>query len=168
MQGLLGIAEQDVNVVALIDRVNVDTILLDVPASHPEKNVTVVSRKKRIHLCRTLWQVCCTMPLALTPIVKLFWRWKGHGAGYLPNIHRKQLQAVVASGDSKVVLTVSNGGSIPLPAGGPICQRAGPILPAGCPILPAGGPILPAGGSILPANHMPISTFGLGKARGDE
>ncbi len=76
VQGLLGIAEQDVNVVALIDRVNVDTILLDVPASHPE-NVNVVSRWKQDMTAPTLWQVCCTMPLSLTPMPKLFWRWKG-------------------------------------------------------------------------------------------
>jgi hypothetical protein len=49
----------------------------------------------------------------------------------------------------------------------PALPIGAPILPIGAPILPIGAPILPIGAPILPMNHMPISTWGMGKALKD-
>jgi hypothetical protein len=159
-ENLLKVAEQDVHVLALIDRAGDDTLLVRIPAGQPDA-VRVESR----------WKQDMSSPNTLAGLLHEAWLWQpdaaivlameGHGAGYLPEIDRRKLSMLNITDNGKVVWRIGVTDESPaLPIGAP-------ILPIGAPILPIGAPILPIGAPILPMNHMPISTYGLGKALRD-
>ncbi|BCX05208.1 MAG: hypothetical protein KatS3mg053_3146 [Candidatus Roseilinea sp.] len=159
MQNLLGVAACGVHVVALVDRVNSDTYLIQIPAARPA-DLQVTSR----------WKLDMASPRTLAgllryaseqyPTADLVLSLEGHGAGFLPDIDRAQLSVHNLTDDGKNVWLIRQQGSVPLPQGSP-------ILPEGSPILPQGSPILPQGSPILPAGQMPMSTYGLGRALKD-
>ena len=143
VQSLLQVAGAGVHVVALIDRVGDDTWLLDIPGGQPAA-MKLVSRWKQDmssprNLAGFLEEAHRRYPAA--PLVLAL---EGHGAGYLPEIDRRQLTPSNVTEGGKFEWQYSD-------------KEAAPILPAGFPILPAGFPI-------LPVNHMPMSTYGLGLA----
>lgn len=159
-ENLLQVAEQGAHVLALIDRAGHDTLLVRIPAGQPDA-VTVESR----------WKQDMSAPNTLAGLLHEAWRWQpesaivlameGHGAGYLPEIDRRKLSMLNITDNGKVVWKIGVTNESPaLPLGSP-------ILPLGSPILPLGSPILPLGSPILPMNHMPISTWGMGKALRD-
>ncbi|TXC66661.1 hypothetical protein FSC37_15120 [Piscinibacter aquaticus] len=85
---------------------------------------------------------------------------EGHGAGYLPEIDRRQLTlASMTDGDPKDFEW-----RLDASGGAPVLPGGSPLLPGGSPLLPGGSPLLPGGSPLLPANHMPMSTWGLGAA----
>ena len=149
VRGMLKVAEAGVNVVALIDLVDDDTYLVDVPAGKPA-DMSVVSRWKQqmdspITLSRFLQYVNDThRPKSLLLALE------GHGAGFLPEIDHSKLTVDNLTRD-QVTWHV-----------GP--DSTSPVLPTGGPLLPTGGPLLPTGGPLLPVNHMPLSTWALGDA----
>lgn len=159
-ENLLKVAEQGAHVLALIDRAGHDTMLVRIPAGQPDA-VTVESR----------WKQDMSSPNTLMGLLHEAWLWQpdsalvlameGHGAGYLPEIDRRKLSMLNITDNGKVVWKIGITNESPtLPLGSP-------ILPLGSPILPLGSPILPLGSPILPMNHMPISTWGMGKALKD-
>jgi hypothetical protein len=158
-ENLLKVAEQNVHVLALIDRAGHDTMLVRIPAGQPD-DVTVQSR----------WKQDMSSPNTLAGLLHEAWLWhddsaivltmEGHGAGYLPEIDRRKLTMNYLTNGGNSFWVVRQEGSVPLPQGSP-------ILPQGSPILPQGSPILPQGSPILPMNHMPISTHGMGEALKD-
>lgn len=160
-QHLLQVAEMGVHVLALIDRAGADTMLVRIPAGQPDA-VNVESR----------WKLNLSAPNTLTGLLHEAWLWhfdsaivlavEGHGAGYLPEIDRRQLSMANITNNGQAIwqigVTTQENPALPL---------GSPILPLGSPILPLGSPILPLGSPILPVNHMPLSTYGIGKALKD-
>ncbi len=160
LENLLKVAELGAHVLALIDRVGRDTVLVRILAGQPE-SITVVTR----------WKQDMSASNTLAGLLHEAWLWhpesaivlamEGHGAGYLPEIDRRKLSMANITDNGRVVWKIGVTDDSPaLPLGSP-------ILPLGSPILPLGSPILPLGSPILPMNHMPISTFGMGKALKD-
>lgn len=150
VQSLVQVAATGVHVVALIDRVGDDTWLLDIPGGQPAA-MKLVSRWKQDmssprNLAGFLEEAHRRYPAA--PLVLAL---EGHGAGYLPEIDRRQLTPSNVTEGGKYEWQYSD-------------KEAAPVLPGGYPILPGGYPILPGGYPILPVNHLPMSTYGLGLA----
>ena len=143
------VALAGVHVVALVDRVDDFTWLIEIAAGTTE--VVKTSRwKQDMSSARNLagflvhaWQrhPKSTMVLAL----------EGHGAGYLPEIDRRQQTPMRVTDGGKFEWHFSD-------------TDAAPVLPGGFPVLPGGFPVLPGGFPVLPVNHMPVSTWGIGQA----
>lgn len=142
------VAAAGTNVCALIDRVDDDTWLVEIPALKAKQ---FTSR----------WKQDMSSPRTLAGLLKyaagrypgtaLVLALEGHGAGYLPELDISKLN----------VERLTDGGAL-----GPIVwqidrQKGAPLLPKGAPVLPMGSPLLPMGSPLLPVNHYPISTWGL-------
>lgn len=157
-QGLLKVAAQGIHVAALIDRAGDDTWLLEIEAGKPAE-ATLSSRWKQdmaapANLAGFLQHAHQSRPTSAIVLAL-----EGHGAGYLPEIDRRQLTLATMTGSNPKFewRLDSNGGAPVLPGGSP-------LLPGGSPLLPGGSPLLPGGSPLLPTNHMPLSTWGLGAA----
>ncbi len=149
-QSLLKVAEHGVNVVALIDLVQSDTILVTMPAHRPEHARQVSRWKQDMSAPHTLAGLLHHAHLK-HPTSSIVLALEGHGAGYLPEIDRRLVTAMNVTENGRFEWKVTNGASVPEFADG------SPVLPMGCPTLPMGCPT-------LPVNHMPLSTWGIGDA----
>lgn len=146
---LADVARCGVHVVALIDRTDDDTWLVEIPAHATTPQV--VSRWKHD---MASWRSLSGLLVHASqryPGAALVLALEGHGAGYLPEIDRRRLTPARVTDDGRFEWHFSD-------------TDAAPVLPGGYPILPGGYPILPGGYPILPANAMPLSTWGLGQA----
>ncbi|MEW6704857.1 MAG: clostripain-related cysteine peptidase [Pseudomonadota bacterium] len=152
-KSLLQVCECGVHVSALIDLAGDDTYLVDLPAGQPAA-VKVISRWKQDMSAPATLAGFLRHAQATWPSSALVLALEGHGAGFLPDIDRRQLSTQ----------NVTAGGTIEWRMSG---DHASPVLPMGSPLLPMGSPLLPMGSPLLPANHMPISTAGLGIALKD-
>lgn len=150
VQNLLQVAASGIHVVALIDREADDTHLLQVPAGSAS-DIRVVSRWKQDMASPNTLSGFLQHAARLHPGASLVLALEGHGAGFLPDIDRRQLTPQKVTEDGRFEWHIDDAQSLP-------------VLPAGFPLLPAGFPLLPAGFPLLPANHMPMSTFGIGAA----
>ena len=158
-QGLLKVAASGAHVAALVDLAKDDTYLVEIEARKPA-DVKVTSRWKQDmaspnNLAGFLRHAHHSHPTSAIVLAL-----EGHGAGYLPEIDRRQLstRTLTRSGNVDFEWRLdANGGAPVLPGGSP-------LLPGGSPLLPGGSPLLPGGSPLLPANHMPMSTWGLGAA----
>jgi len=150
---LVEVAATGVHVVALIDRVGAESMLVEIEAGQPASARTSTRWKQDMNspntLAGLLHHAHTTRPNASVVLAL-----EGHGAGYLPEIDRRQL--------TQANLTQVAGQPVEWRISPP--DSGAPVLPMGAPILPMGAPILPMGAPILPANHMPLSTWGLGQA----
>lgn len=157
-QGLLKVAAQGIHVAALIDRAQDDTWLVEIEAGKPAE-AKITSRWKQDMAAPANLAGFLRHAHQRRPEAAIVLALEGHGAGYLPEIDRRQLSLanLTDGGNFEWRLSASDGGAPILPAGSP-------LLPAGSPLLPAGSPLLPAGSPLLPTNHMPMSTWGLGAA----
>lgn len=151
-RALIDVAEQGVHVVALIDRAQHDTVLLQIQGGKPASAQTVTRWKQDMSSPHTLAGLLELAHLT-HPDAALVLTLEGHGAGYLPEIDRRR---------------ITQGGITQLRGQGVEwrinADSASPVLPSGSPILPSGSPILPSGSPILPASQMPLSTWGTGHA----
>lgn len=159
-QGLVKVAAQGVHVAALIDRAADDTWLVEIEAGQPD-SVKVTSRWKQDmesprNLAGFLRHAHQNHPTAAIVLAL-----EGHGAGYLPEIDRRQLSLANLTDDGRITWRL---GAPTLPTGSPLLPTGSPLLPTGSPLLPTGSPLLPTGSPLLPVNHMPMSTWGLGAA----
>ncbi len=154
-QGLLKVAALGIHVAALIDRVGDDTWLVEIEAGQPAE-AKITSRWKQdmaapANLAGFLRHVHQRHPNSAIVLSM-----EGHGAGYLPEIDRRQLS----------LSNLTNNGQfewrLGAAAGAPVLPTGSPLLPTGSPLLPTGSPLLPTGSPLLPSNHMPLSTWGLG------
>ena len=157
VQGLLKVAESGVHVVALVDRVDDDTWLVEIDAGKPA-GMAVTSRWKQDmghprNLAGFLRHAHRRHPGAAIVLAL-----EGHGAGFLPEIDRTQLSAATLTDNGKFEWRFN------ATSGAPVLPGGSPLLPGGSPLLPGGSPLLPGGSPLLPANHMPLSTWGLGAA----
>jgi hypothetical protein len=145
------VAADGCNVVALLDRVDDDSWLLEIAAGAARK---LTSR----------WKLDMQSPRTLAGLLRhaakrfkstaLVLSLEGHGAGYVPELDVSQLDAehVTDGGDAGQVVWEIEG------------RKGAPVLPMGSPLLPMGSPLLPMGSPLLPSNHYPLSTWGLARA----
>jgi hypothetical protein len=150
VQNLLKVATSGANVMALIDRHDDDTYLIQIPAYKPD-DVQVTSR----------WKQDMTSPNNLSGFLQYASRayagssvvlgLEGHGAGFLPDIDGSQLTQRNVTDNGKFEWHIEGAKGVP-------------VLPGGAPLLTMGYPLLPMGYPLLPVNHMPLSTYGLGAA----
>lgn len=143
VKGLLKVAESGVHVVALVDRVDDDTWLIEIDAGKPA-GMVVTSRWKQDmgqyrNLAGFLRHAHQRHPTSAVVLAL-----EGHGAGFLPEIDRTQLSAATLTDNGRFEWRFNSS--------------------SGAPVLPGGSPLLPGGSPLLPANHMPLSTWGLGAA----
>ena len=156
MKHLLQVAEQGVGVVALIDRVDTDTCLVEIPAGAPGR-LQIHSRwKQNMASPRTLAGLL-RHAHGFDPGAALVLALEGHGAGYLPDIDRRQLTQAHLTQNGKVAWRIEQDRSTTEPSGAP-------PLPGTAPLLPGTAPLLPGTAPLLPVNHRPMSTYGIGAA----
>jgi hypothetical protein len=149
LTALRQVALAGTHVVALVDRVDDDTWLVEIEAG--SSVVTTTSRWKQDMSSPRNLAGFLTYAHQRHPRATLVLALEGHGAGYLPEIDRRQLTPRRVTDGGKFEWHFSD-------------SDAAPVLPGGFPILPGGFPILPGGFPILPTNFMPMSTWGIGRA----
>lgn len=151
-RALVDVAAQGVHVVALIDRVQQDTMLVEITGRKPAGARTTSCWKQDMASPHTLAGLLRRAHES-HPGAALVLALEGHGAGYLPEIDFRQLTAhnLTHFGSEGITWQLRPDGQAP-------------VLPMGSPILPMGSPILPMGSPILGAGTMPMSTWGLGQA----
>jgi hypothetical protein len=160
---LVDVAEQGAHVVALIDRVQQNTALVQIRGGKPA-SVETTSRWKQDMASPLTLAGLLQLAHQLHPNAAVVLAMEGHGAGYLPELDRRHItqssvtQVNTTDGKQQV------GWLLNADSASPVLPSGSPILPSGSPILPSGSPILPSGSPILPSNHMPLSTWGLGHA----
>lgn len=156
-QGLLKVAASGVHVAALVDLAGDDSYLIEIDAGRPA-DVQVSSRWKQDMASPNNLAGFLRHAHRRHPTAAMVLALEGHGAGYLPEIDRRQLSTRTLTENGRFEWRIN------ADAGAPILPAGSPLLPAGSPLLPAGSPLLPAGSPLLPANHMPLSTWALGAA----
>jgi len=149
-QALQQVAAHGVNVCALIDRVDDETWLVDIPAFESDVLACNSNWKQRMDSPRTLAGLL-RHAHQLHPGTSLVLALEGHGAGFIPEIDRNQLSAQAYTEEGRFQWHVSG-------------SQASPVLPMGSPVLPMGSPVLPMGSPVLPMGTLPLSTWGLGEA----
>ena len=150
---LIEVAKCGVHVSALIDLHGDDTYLVEIPAGKPT-GLRITSRwKQEMDAVNTLSGFLRYSRLK-RPGTALVLALEGHGAGYLPEIDVSQLTTANLTQNGSIEWHLTDG-------------EGAPLLPMGSPLLPMGSPLLPMGSPLLPVNHMPLSSYGLGKAMAD-
>ena len=150
VQNLVQVSKCGVNVSAVIDLFDDDSYLVEITADKP-LSMKVTSRwKLEMDAINTL-SGFLKHTRATFPGSALVLGLEGHGAGYLPEIDASQLTTANLTQDGAVEWHITR-------------DHGSPLLPMGSPLLPMGSPLLPMGSPLLPVNHMPLSTWGLGRA----
>lgn len=161
------VAATGVHVQALVDRVNQDTVLVEIPAFKPAQVRLTSAWKQDMAHWRTLAGFLRRV-VALHPRSALVLALEGHGAGYLPELDLRYLTtANVTSPENGLGAPGSEDGIAwqTTPEGSaPMLPTGAPVLPTGAPVLPTGAPVLPTGAPVLPAGPLPMSTWSLGQA----
>ncbi len=147
---LLKVATSGVHVCALIDLVQDDSFLVQVPANRPA-DVRVKSRWKQEMAAPNTLAGLLMYAHRTNPTSAVVLAMEGHGAGYLPEIDRSALNSANITDNGRFEWHISGG-------------QTAPVLPDGSPLLPMGCPLLPMGCPLLPVNHMPLSNWGIGAA----
>lgn len=153
VHNLVEVAKCGINVSALIDLHDDDTWLVEITAGRPT-TLKITSRwKQQMDAINTL-SGFLRHTAQRRPGTALVLSLEGHGAGYLPHIDVSQLSNANLTQNGSIEWHITDG-------------QGAPLLPMGSPLLPMGSPLLPMGSPLLPVNHMPLSTWGLGKALKD-
>lgn len=153
VRNLVEVAKCGVHISALIDLHADDTYLVEIPANKPS-GLRITSRwKQEMDAINTLAGFLRYSRLK-RPGTALVLALEGHGAGYLPEIDVSQLTTANLTQNGSIEWHITDG-------------EGAPLLPMGSPLLPMGSPLLPMGSPLLPVNHMPLSSYGLGKAMAD-
>lgn len=150
VDALKGVAAAGTHVVALVDRVDDNSWLIEIPAGAPE-SMQVVSRWKHDMTSERTLAGLLTQAHERFPRAALVLSIEGHGAGYLPDVDRRQLTWG----------RVTEGGKFEWHFSSKVCA---PVHPEGSPVLPGGYPGLPGGYPGLPVNRGYMSTHQLGQA----
>jgi hypothetical protein len=164
LAALVATAAEGVNVVALIDRMDDYTRLVEIPAGGAP-NILSAGKEDMSH-ARSLASLLIHAHNRF-PGTALALALEGHGAGYLPHIDASKLEAAnLPAQQGKpfrwLVRPDEEGGAIPSDGQG------NTVLPMGESLLPMGESLLPMGESLLPFGvpkpGYPISNWGLGWA----
>jgi hypothetical protein len=153
VKALVEVSKRSVHVSALIDLYGDDTYLVEIPADKPT-GIRITSRWKQAMAVPNNLSGFLKHTRAQRPGTAIVLALEGHGAGYLPEIDVSQLTTANLTREGSLQWRITEG-------------EAAPLLPMGSPLLPMGSPLLPMGSPLLPVNHMPLSTWGLGKALKD-
>jgi Clostripain family len=140
--GLLKVAECGVSVVALIDRVDEDSYLIEIPADQPQQVRTVSRWKQNMDSPHTLAGLL-RHARRRYPLADMVLSMEGHGAGFLPDVDTTQLTIGHVTGDGQVQWRIGNTISEPLDSTAqPLGIIGAPILPIWCPTAPLNHPAL--------------------------
>lgn len=150
VEAMKSVASAGTHVMALIDRVDDNSWLIDIPAGEPEA-MQVVSRWKHDFSSERTLAGLIAQAHERFPRAALVLAIEGHGAGYLPDVNRRQL----------TWRRVTEGGKFEWHFSDRDCA---PVHGDGSPVLPGGFPGLPGGFPGLPANSTYLSTYQLGQA----
>jgi hypothetical protein len=153
VQSLVAVSKASINVVALVDLYADDTYLVEITADKPTRLRATSRWKQEMDAINTL-SGFLRYARGKFPGTAIVLALEGHGAGYLPEIDLSQLTTANLTQDGSIEWQITEGQGAPQQTGG------APLLTMGCPLLPMGCPL-------LPVNHMPLSSYGLGKALKD-
>jgi hypothetical protein len=150
LTALKAVAAAGTHVVALVDRVEDNSWLIEIPAGQPDA-MHVLSRWKHDMTSERTLAGLIAQAHESFPRAALVLSIEGHGAGYLPDVDRRQLTWSKVTDGGNFEWHFSDKDSAPVGSDG------SPILPGGYPGLPGGYPGLP-----VSAGYM--STHQLGQA----
>lgn len=146
---LMKLVDLGVNVMAMIDRVGDETQLLEAIAGQAGNYRLTPIGKQQMQSPLTLAHFL-RRAQQLQPQAALVLSIQGHGAGFLPQIDRRQMTVSRITNQGRLAWNINGDDS--------------PALPAVSPMLPAVSPMLPAVSPMLPGGEMPMSTWELGEA----
>lgn len=153
VQHLVDVSRRGVHVSALIDLFDDSTWLVEITAGSPSSLKLSNRWKQEMDAINTL-SGFLRHTLQRRPNTAVVLALEGHGAGYLPEIDVSALTTANLTQNGSIEWHITDG-------------QGAPLLPMGSPLLPMGSPLLPMGSPLLPVNHMPLSSYGLGKALKD-
>ena len=153
VKSLMTIARDGVHVIALIDRMQRQTYLLDIPAGTTAQLTQTSQGKLDMAAPETLAWLLQTAA-ARQPGAAIVLSMEGHGAGYLPALDAAAINEALNSADD-IEWRISSDGTRPV-------ARDGGVLPKTRGILPKTRGILPQAVGVLPG--MPMATYALGQA----
>ena len=156
VDALRRVAKAGTHVMALIDRVGDDTYLLDIPVSDAATVAVQTRWKQDMRADRTLTGFLLEAHERY-PHAAIVLGMEGHGAGYLPEIDQRRLGWDAVSQGHELVWHLSGTEAAPYRGSTLVNDAEFPALPAGYPSVPAGYPS-------VPSNHLPMSTYALGRA----
>ena len=156
VRALQAVAAQGANVSALIDLVDDDSWLVEIPAGQPAKMVISSAWKQDMGSPRALAGFLRRVHQRF-PCQALVLALEGHGAGFMPEIDPLRITPQSSSqwsdgpqsGQVRWVFDEGQAGFEPAP---------------GSPALPMASPMLPMASPMLPAPRLPLSTWGLAAA----
>jgi hypothetical protein len=163
VRNLLLVAKQGVAVSALIDRVDEDAYLIEIPPNKPAAMRITSCWKLQMGDARTLAGLL-RRTHANNPGAAIVLALEGHGAGFMPEIDRSKLTLRHITRQGTMGWWIPREQTPDKPSIAPILADGSPMLPDGSPMLPDGSPMLPDGSPMLPNNHALLSTWGLGEA----
>jgi hypothetical protein len=150
VDALKSVAAAGIHVVALLDRVEDNSWLIEIPAGQPAA-MQLSSRWKHDMTSERTLAGLLAQAHERCPRAAVVLSIEGHGAGYLPDVNRSQL----------TWKKVTDGGKFEWHFGDRDCA---PVHSDGSPVLPMGFPGLPMGFPGLPVNRAYMSTHQLGQA----
>lgn len=144
------VADRGVHVLLLIDLIDDQTYLIDMPPSQPGRMDVVTRWKQDMQDPHTLAGFL-QEAYRRTPGAALVLTLEGHGAGFLPDIDSTVLTLDNTTGFGAFGWRLGDGLTRPLKAdGSPLIEQGAPVLPIPCPT--------------APTNHLALSTYALGAA----
>jgi len=150
LAALKGVAKAGTHVLALVDRVEDNSWLIEIPAGQPDAARLDSRWKQDMTSERTLAGLLAQAHERF-PRSSLVLSIEGHGAGYLPDLDRRQLTWKNVTEQGKFEWHFSD-------------SDCAPVHADGSPVLPMGFPGLPMGFPGLPVNRAYMSTRQLGEA----
>jgi hypothetical protein len=150
VQNLLKVAQSGCHVTALVDMVDEETYLIDIPANRPA-DMRITSQ----------WKQDMDAPQALTGLLRhaneqhpgstVVLAVEGHGAGFLPDLDRREITLQNITKGGAIRWEIAEGLSkVSFESDEPVVSHGAPILPVPCPT--------------CPTNHLALSTYALGAA----
>jgi hypothetical protein len=150
------VASLGVNVVALIDRVNDDTWLVQIPASRPG-DITFLSQGKQDMVSPHALANLVERAHRFAPGASLVLALEGHGAGFLPDLDLTKLTLGNVTAEGAVEWRLDAGLVRPY-------KRSAGSPDYDAPLVAQGAPVLPMGNPTSPTNHEALDTWAIGEA----
>jgi hypothetical protein len=153
-RNLQKVAAAGANVVALIDRHDDDTWLVQIPAGRPTE-ISFLSQGKQDMLSPHTLANLAERAHRFAQRGSLILTIEGHGAGFLPGLDLSKLTLANVTDNGAVEWRLGDGLTRPYKSGGP---------DSGEPLIEKGSPVLPIGNPTSPTNHQALPTWAYGDA----